>query len=394
MFIKNSVKKILISLLVISMMLSCTVIYADVDNVSQNIHGALLGDLDSGEILYDYNIDKPFALASISKLMTYTVLMDNIRAGKISIGDEMTVSYNALNTPYSSFFEKEGEKLKVSTMIDALLIVSGNDVATAIAENVSGSVESFVEQMNKKAKEIGLESAVFINPHGLPEENKKPTENYMSIRDLYKFVRYVLTNYPEILETTKKQELVIPERNYSKKSTNPLFGEVEGIDGLKTGYTDEAGICLIATLPVSRKDTSTSDYRLISIVLGAQTHPDRIEKSKALIEYGRNNFVNKIVSQKEIELDKIYVSNAKDTDVSVYPSEDYNKLLKSGESIKMEIVYNDEIKAPLKENQKIGELKIYKSNELIKTIDVQVNENVEKANIFVRIFRFFKNLFS
>ncbi|QSX05172.1 D-alanyl-D-alanine carboxypeptidase [Sedimentibacter sp. zth1] len=393
MNLRTKLKKVLILTIVFCMILPCF-IYADVENVSEKIKGALLGDLDSGTILYEYNIDKPLALASITKLMTYTILMDNIKEGKLKLDDEMTISHNAANTVGSVFGMVEGEKIKVSKMIEALLIVSGNDVATAIAENVSGSVESFVFQMNEKAKELGLTSAIFINPNGLPEDNVTPDQNYMSVRDLYTFVQYVLKTYPEILETTKKPELNLPERNFSKSSTNPLFGIVDGVDGLKTGYTDEAGICLVSTLPVGKQGEGTEDYRIISIVMGAQTHPERIEKSQALLDYGRNNFINQKLSVKDTPVDKIYIKNAKITDVDVYTIEDYNKLIKNGETIKSEIVYNEEIKAPIEKGTKIGQIKYSINDEVIKTMDIVVRDDVEKANIFVRIFRFFKGLFN
>lgn len=365
----------------------------DLEGVNDRIHGAILGDLETNEILYEYNVDKPLPLASISKLMTYSILMDKVAEGKIKLDDEITISHNAAYTEGSYFGMDVGEKIKVSTLIDALLIISGNDVAVAIAEHIAGSEEEFVKMMNEKAKTLGLTSAVFINPHGLPEENVEPDQNYMSIKDLYSFARYLLETYPQVLETTKKTELVIPERNFSRKSTNPLFGVVDGVDGLKTGYTDEAGICLVSTLPVKAQGDDSKDYRVIAIVMGAQTHPERIEKSQALLEHGRNDYIMQILSNKEEICDTIYVGNAKVETVNVYPKDDYQKLIKNGETVRTEKVYNEEIKAPIEKGTKIGEINYYIGNEKIETIDIEVREDIEKANIFVRIFRFFKNLF-
>ncbi len=214
----------------------------------------------------------------------------------------------------------------------------------------------------------------------------------MGIKDLYAFVRYLLSTYPQVLETTRKTELTIPERNFSRKSTNPLFGVVDGVDGLKTGYTDEAGICLVSTLPVKAQDQNSEDYRVIAIVMGAQTHPERIEKSQALLEHGRNNYIMQKLATKDTS-ETIYVANAKETDVKVYPKEDYSKLIKNGETVRTEKVYNDEIKAPIESGTKIGEMNFYIGDEKIDTVDLEVREEIGKANIFVRIFRFFKNLF-
>ena len=385
-----------ISLCIIYIMIlsSLTFTFAvDLEGVDDRLKGALLGDLETNEILYEYNVDKPLPLASISKLMTYSILMDKVAEGKIKLDDEITISNNAANTEGSKFGMVEGEKIKVSMMIEALLIISGNDVATAIAEHIAGTEEEFVKMMNDKAKTLGLTSATFVNPHGLPEENTQPDQNYMSIKDLYTFVRYLLTTYPQVLETTKKTELVIPERNFSRKSTNPLFGEVDGVDGLKTGYTDEAGICLVSTLPVKGQNENSEDYRIIAIVMGAQTHPERIEKSKALLEHGRNEYIMQKLSNKDEVADTIYIGNAKVENVNVYTKEDYSKLIKNGETVRSEKVYNEEIKAPIEKGTKIGEVNYYIGDEKIETIDIEVREDVQKANIFVRIFRFFKNLF-
>lgn len=382
-----------ISMIIVLMMIMSTFVYADLEDVSSNISGAILGDLQTGEILYEYNIDKPLALASISKLMTYSILKDYIAEGKINLDDEITISQNAANTVGSRLGMVEGEKIKVSTMIDALLIISGNDVAVAIAEHIAGSTDEFVKMMNEKAKKLGLTTAVFINPNGLPEDGKQPDQNYMSVKDLYSFVRYLLTTYPETLEITKKDELIIPERNFSKKSTNPLFGIVDGVDGLKTGYTDEAGICLVSTLPVSGNGQDKLDYRIIAIVMGALTHPERIEKSQALLEYGRNNFIMQKIASNEEKCDTITIGNAKIESVDVFVNDNYEKLIENGQTIKSEIVYNEEIKAPLEAGDKVGEINYYIGDEKINTIDVVVVDKVEKANIFVLIYRFFRNLF-
>lgn len=386
--------KIITISLLFCIILSLTAFADDFSGVKEKTEGVLLGDLDSGTIIYEYNIDKPLALASISKLMTYAILMDNIKDGKIKLEDEVTVSYNASHTYGSRFGLREGEKLKVSTLINALLVVSGNDVAISLAEHISGSVESFVHKMNDKAKELGLKTAVFINPNGLPDDDNTPDQNYMSIRDLYKFVRYVLKTYPEVIEVTKQTELVIPERNFSKKSTNPLFGVVDGVDGLKTGYTDKAGICLVSTLPVEKKGKNTKDFRIISIVMGCTNHADRLDASQFLLEHARDNYIYQKITHRDIELDEINISNAKKTNVKVFPAEDFNYFCKNGSTIRCEIKYNDNIDFPVEKGGKIGIIKCFDGDKNIKNIDIIVHEKVEKVNFFVKIFRFFKNLFT
>ena len=385
-FMKKIKKTLLLCLIII--MLTNTLVFADI-NINENIKGALLGDLE-GEILYDYNINQQLAIASISKLMTYTVMMDKVSAGEISLDDDVVISGHAAATEGSNFGILAGETIKLRTLVEGMLIVSGNDCATAVAEYVGKTQDNFVNMMNTKASELGLLSASFINPHGLPINDEETGQNYMSVLDLYKLVQHVLRTYPEILEITKRPELVITERNFSRAATNPILGVVEGADGLKTGYTDKAGICLVSTMPVKGNGL---DYRLIGIILGAQTHEDRINKTIELLEYGKNNFIKLKLTDVSEAVDKVYISNSKSGKVNVYPASEFNKIIKTQDFITTKITYNETVKAPLSKGEKIGTISILVNGEEIGQVDATVNENIEKANILVRIVRAFINLF-
>ena len=346
--------------------------------------------METGEILYEYNINEQLAIASISKLMTYTVMMDAVKDGKITLDDNVVISGHTAATEGSEFGLLSGETVKLSMLVKGMLVVSGNDCATAIAEYVGKTEDNFVKMMNEKASEIGLLSASFINPHGLPINDSDTGQNHMSVSDIYKLVRNVLTNYPEILEVTKLKELVVPERNFSRKATNPVLEVIEGVDGLKTGFTDEAGLCLVSTMPITENE---QDYRLICIVMGSQTEEGRVKKTKELLEYGKNNFkCHKLLSKEEI-IDKVNISNSKDEIVDVYPAEDYSRLIKNDEKITTNISYNNTVKAPIAQGDKIGTVSILLNDEEIGQVDAVVNKKIEKANIFVKVFRFFGNLF-
>lgn len=384
----------LLSLCLVFIILSTSIVFGQTLDINDNIKGALLGDVETGEILYEYNIDNSIAIASITKLMTYTLLMDSVNAGKIKLDDTVTISAHTAATEGSSYYLNEGDVVKVSDLIDGMLVVSGNDAAVAIAELVGGTEENFVKMMNEKAQSLNLTTARFINANGLPTDNVETDQNYMSVRDLFTLVRYILTNYPQITEVTKKTELFVPNSGYVKLATNPLLGVLEGVDGLKTGYTDKAGICLVSTLPVSGTKGQDEDYRLISIVMGAETHEDRIQKSSALLTYGRDNFVMKKLTDSEKEFETINIRSAKNEEVKVYAAKTVDKLVPVSDQVKTEAVYNEKIKAPLESNEKIGELNIYVGEEKIDTVDLVVKEEVKKANIFVRIVRFFKALFN
>lgn len=384
----KKIRKIL-SLCLIIIMITNTVVFGEI-NINDNIKGAILGDLETGEILYEYNINEQLAMASITKLMTYLLMMDAVTAGEISLDDDVVISGHAAATEGSNFGILSGETVKLSLLVKGMLIVSGNDCATAIAEHVGKTEDNFVSMMNSKASELGLLSASFVNPHGLPINDEETGQNHISISDIYKLVRHILNTYPEILEVTKQPELVVTERNFKKSATNPALGIIEGADGLKTGYTDKAGLCLVSTLPVKG---NADDFRLIAIIMGAQTAEERLDKTKTLLEYGKNNFrMEKLTDVSQI-VDQVYISSSKTGKVDVFPAVDYNKLVNKADVVKTKITYNETVKAPLSKGDKIGTISILVNDVEIGQVDATVNEKIEKANIFVRIFRFFANLF-
>nr|WP_312576752.1 D-alanyl-D-alanine carboxypeptidase family protein [Sedimentibacter sp.] len=379
----------ILSICLIVIMLSNTVVFGEI-NVNEYIKGALLGDVETGEILYEYNINEQLAIASISKLMTYLLMKEAVSNNEISLDDDVTISGHAAATEGSRFGLVSGETLKLSMLTKGMLIVSGNDCATAIAEYVGKTEDNFVKMMNEKAAELGLMSASFINPSGLPINDEETGQNYMSISDIFKLARYILTKYPETLEITSQKELVVPERNFSKASTNPVFGVIDGVDGLKTGYTDKSGLCLVSTMPISG---SGQDFRLIAIIMGAQSHEDRIDKTKQLLEYGRDNFSSQKLTDTTVPVDTVYVSSSKIGKIDVYPSTDFKKLVKNGEVVKTQISYNEGVSAPLSKGEKIGTVNIYVNDKEVGQVDAIVNEDIKKANIFIRVFRFIQNLF-
>jgi D-alanyl-D-alanine carboxypeptidase (penicillin-binding protein 5/6) len=255
-----------ISFVLIIMLLSTTAVFADID-VSSDISAAISGDVETGEIFYQHNIDQVVPIASTTKIMTYLVAKEAIEKGEVSEKDKVIVSQYAADTKGSSFGLAAGEEISFGTLIDIILIVSGNDAAVAIAEHVAGSEEAFVEKMHETAERIGLTTAKFINPNGMPIDLEETDQNFMSTRDLFELARYIIKNYPEVIEITDRENLVLPERNYEKAATNPLLPENEIVDGFKTGYTDKAGLCLISTAPVVIQEDENMNRRVLSVVM-------------------------------------------------------------------------------------------------------------------------------
>ena len=350
--------------------MSITAAFAEID-VSQDIRSAIVGDMETGEIFYEYNSTETVELASITKLMTYLLAREAIDAGEVSFDDDVYISTNAANSGGSSLYLLSGESLKLELLMNSMLIVSGNDAAVAIAEHVSGNENTFIGQMHEKAKEIGITTARFINPNGMPIDYDETDQNFMSAEDVFKLARYILKKYPDITQVTSQLKVVIPERNFVKNASNKLLGELEGVDGLKTGYTDKAGMCLVSTIPYVDKEDSNKDRRIIAVIMGAHSESDRINKSKTMLEYGLYNFfIEKIINKDDI-VEEIMVPNAVEMDLEVVAAEDYYKLVENGTTMRTENIYNEDLEAPISKGDVVGRMEVFLNDEMIKEIPLK-----------------------
>jgi len=366
-------------------------VFANID-VSNDIRAAISGDLETGQIFYQDNIDQVVPIASTTKIMTYLVAKEAIENGEVSKDDIVKVSQYAASTKGSSFGLKAGEEITLGTLIDVILIVSGNDAAVAIAEHVGGSEQAFVDRMHETAQKIGLTTAKFINPNGKPIDLEETDQNYMSTRDLFELSRYIINNYPDVVQITDRESLVLTDRNYEKASTNPLLPEMEIVDGFKTGYTDKAGLCLISTAPVVIQEDQNMNRRVISVVMGAKSHTDRTNKSKKLLEYGMYQFSKEKIVSKE-SIDKIVVPNGEEMLLEVKPEKDYYHIVKKGSNVKTIMNYDKyENLAPLSQGETVGNMEIYIDEELVDTINMEASRNVEKAGFLTRTFRYLRSL--
>jgi D-alanyl-D-alanine carboxypeptidase (penicillin-binding protein 5/6) len=387
----NRLKKS-ISFVLIIILLSTTAVFADID-VSSDISAAISGDVETGEIFYQHNIDQVVPIASTTKIMTYLVAKEAIENGEVSENDKVIVSQYAADTKGSSFGLVAGEEISFGTLIDIILIVSGNDAAVAIAEHVAGSEEAFVEKMHDTAERIGLTTAKFINPNGMPIDLEETDQNFMSTRDLFELARYIIINYPETIEITDRENLVLPERNYEKAATNPLLPENEIVDGFKTGYTDKAGLCLISTAPVVIQEDENMNRRVLSVVMGAKSHSDRENKSMDLLEYGMYEFSKEKLISKDEAIDTIIIPNGKEMTLDVGTENDYYHIVKKGSEFKTVINYDKyENLAPISTGDIVGEAEIYIDEEIVDTLEIVSSRDVEKAGFFTRAFRYLRSL--
>ncbi len=382
-------KKFLYVLMAILFLVSST---AHGDGLEKDTRAVLLGEYESGKILYEYSIDSQIEVASLTKIMTYLVTMDYVSSGKAGLDNMITVSLKASKTPGSSFSLKEGEELSLKVLLDSIMIVSANDSCVAIAEHISGSEDAFTKLMNEKAKEIGLKNTYFVNSSGYPLKDGK--QNMMSTRDLFKLTRYVISKYPQVLETTKINKIFMPTRDFDNENTNPLLKLIKDVDGFKTGYTDKAGYCLISTIKVKEDENNKKPFRLIGIVMGTTSEEERRDKSKKLIEYGLENYSYQQILNKDISVKTINIANAKNPNVQVFPQRDLVMFVNKDQRIQQEIILEENIKAPIKAGTKIGKVVVSNAEDQRHSIDLIIKDNVQKKNLLDILFGYVLNLVS
>ncbi|WP_169832994.1 D-alanyl-D-alanine carboxypeptidase family protein [Geosporobacter ferrireducens] len=325
------------------------------EEVSIQSRAAILMEFDSGKVIWSKNPDMKTPPASITKLMTYHLVMDAVEVGKISLEDRVIISEKAAAEKGTSYNLKAGDIVSLEKLIDAMLIVSGNDAAYAIAEYVGGSAEYFIDQMNVEAKRLGMEGTTFVNPNGMPAEG---TGNITTARDIGILSRYLIDRYGEdLLPVTRRGSFEDAERSFKKDNTNRLLNVLPRVDGLKTGFTNAAGYCLSSTLKVESQEVGTSDFRLIAVVLGAQSDQQRVADSKKLLEYGASTYSRQgIIKAGEI-VQKYHFWDIESLEIGLTAEEDV--LLfgpKAGAVKQQEIFMLPELGLPIAEGQKLGEL--------------------------------------
>ena len=354
--------------------------------IEKKTTASLIGDANSGALFIAENIDEALTIASISKLMTFLLVKEKIAEGKFKLEDKVKVSVTASSEEGSSLDLKAGEEISVKDLLDGLMIVSGNDAAVALAELVGETESKFVTMMNDKASELGLKNATFINASGL---TKNGQDNKMSTRDIFTLSKTIIEKYPEVLEYAKTTVLEQPSRNFKKESTIPLVGEVEGVDGLKTGHTDEAGYCLVSTMKIKKGE---SEFRIISVLMGAKTKADRAQYMKDMLNYAKQNIETRKLIDIEKFTKKVDVKSASNGYVELVPKEDIERVSMKGINYTTEVNVG-EVKLPLKKGDKVGEILIKNSNEVIATVDLVAKEDYSKAGLLSRTVRLIKTIF-
>lgn len=354
--------------------------------LDDNVTSYLIGNEKTGDIYYEKNADQSLPMASLSKLMTYLLVKEAVDEGEISLDQEVVASEEAAkfnSWEYSALGLEEGEVFTVEELLEGLIVASGNDAAYQLAVTVADSETEFARAMTMKAAELGLNSQIYYNASGVETESGQ--ENSSSARDLFKLTQHIVEKYPEILEYGQVREIVDPRRNIDVESTVPLIGDIEGVDGLKTGTTDGAGACLITTANMKKLDEK-DDFRTIGVVMGADQKDTRDSVMSDLIYYISRYYNLEKVLDKNVAVESIKNNTTTQGYIDVYPNEDINIIVKDGTHAAIKYNIKDDIKAPIKKGEELGKAIVtYDDNEyevaLISKMDLK------EASLFSRIIR-------
>lgn len=357
-------------------------------NMDLAVKGAVLLDADTGKVLYEQNGHKELAPASVTKVMTMLLACEAIEAGKIKLTDKVTISERAASMGGSQMYMEVGETHTMEELLEGIAIVSANDACVAIAEYVAGSEEIFVERMNARAKELGMRDTHFVNTNGLPV-----AEHYTSAYDIGLMSRLLL-KYPQTQkwfntwQTTIKVGLPGKEKDFGLTNTNKLIKQYPGANGIKTGFTQEAGYCLSAS---ATKEGTT----LIAVVLGCETSKIRFEEVSKLLNFGFANYASVTVAEKGQKMKKVRLEKGEPYIVNAVAAEKATVFVKKGDEKKAscKAVVDKNIKLPLKKGAKIGRLDVYCGKEKVGSFDLLSDKSVEKVSFVTYYIRKIKNLF-
>jgi len=347
-----------------------------------NIKTGILIDYHSDKILYELDPDISIYPASMTKIMTTIVVFDLLKKNKLSLDDKFTVTEKAWRmsqSGYSSMFIMVNDEVSVDDLLKGIIITSGNDACIAIAEGIAGTEEDFADIMNEKAKEIGMVDTNFANSSGINNP-----DNYSTVRDIALMSKYLIKNYPVYYELYKEKEFTWDRTGgdpITQSNRNGLLFKNIGADGIKTGYLAVEKYSLAST--VIKKER-----RLISVASGFNSASERTRKSIKLLNWGFRNTETYEVAKKNETVFDLQTWLGKKKIVKAFTKEDLYITLgkKEANNFYTYLEYKGPIKAPIKKDQKIGFLKVYQKDKLIKSLPIYSSENIKKINFFKSVF--------
>jgi len=343
---------------------------------------AVLMDVTTGTVLYEHNSHEALAPASVTKVMTMLLIMEAVDSGKISLADTVTASEAAAAKGGSQIYLKAGETMRVSDMLKSIAVSSANDCACAMAEHISGSESAFVEAMNQRAKELGMQDTHFVNCTGLDDDDSAKLHR-TSAYDIALMSRELLKNHPDIKKYTTIWMDTVRGGTFGLSNTNKLIRFYSGATGLKTGFTSGAGYCLSAS-------AMRDGMELIAVVMGAETSQSRNAACKSLLDYGFANFA--VVTPEPEALPQVAVRLGKQAQVPARMAESAGMLIEKSQrsGITTEISLKESVAAPVTRGQTLGSLAVKSGEQILRQIPLVAAEDVEKlttGDIFLAVLR-------
>lgn len=370
-------KKILSSSLLVFLTLCflispCARIAMAENDVDISSRSGILMDYASGEILFAKNAETHLPVASMVKMMTILIALEEYDANNVTLDTMISTTENASGMGGSQVFIDPYVEYSFEDLLKSVIMASANDASVALAEYFNGNEKSFVNRMNKRAKELGMTNTNYVNSTGLPapEQYSCAKDSAILMREILKHDLY--HNYSSIWMET----LTHPSgRETELVNTNKLIRYFEGCDGGKTGSTNEAGCCLTAS-------AKRNDMRLISVIIGAENSKTRFNESSLLLSYGFANFENKLLVDISAPLKKVKVNKGKLDEVDVYGEENFSVIVKKGDNATYEtnMEIPDAVKAPLENGDVVGKVVITKEGSVIKEVNVIVKEGIKHSS--------------
>ena len=343
---------------------------------------AFLMDAVTGTVLYEKNAHEPLAPASVTKVMTMLLIMEAIDAGKIGWDDTVTASESAAAKGGSQIYLKVGETMSVSDMVKSIAVSSANDSACAMAEHLAGSESAFVDMMNTRAKELGMNDTNFVNCTGL-DDSPEAANHLTSAHDIAIMSRELLKNHPDIKKFTTVWMDTVRNGAFGLSNTNKMIRFYNGATGLKTGFTSGAGYCLSAS-------AQREGMELIAVVMGSETSAHRFNTCKGMLDYGFANFA--LVTADTEQSLEVPVKLGKMSVATAEPAERPQLLVDKSQksSVTTQVTLEESVTAPVSRGQRLGTLTIQAGEQVLAQVPLVAKEPVERlsfGDLFVKIFR-------
>ena len=333
----------------------------------------ILQDYHTGKVLAENNADAKLAPASLTKIMTVYVVFTELSNGHLHLEDMVTISEKAWKTSGSRMFVELGNQIKVEDLLKGVIIQSGNDASVALAEHVGGNEETFAEMMNQHAIRLGMANSHFKNSDGLPVE-----DHYTTARDLAILTTALIKEFPDYYRWFSQKEFTF--NKITQQNRNKLLSRDESVDGVKTGFTDDAGYCLVAS-------ALREDMRLISVVMGAKSANARANENQTLLNYGFRFYESHRLYQGKSALNEARVWKGASKTISLGLAEDIYVTIprRQYKDLKAVINVDKKITAPVADGAKLGSVKVTLKDEVVINKDLVALKAVDQGNIFQRL---------